>query len=173
MVQLGPHRLEMMEIEVPALEAGEALLRVEACGLCGSDIEQFNGTLGYLTPESFPMIPGHEPVGIIEEIDPATARAWGVAAGDRVAVVPHLACNERRAPAMAIFERAIARGEIRADADPGMLIDLISGFFWHRKLIRRAATPYSGAERFVDALLSGIALSSPPQGAARVRRATS
>jgi threonine dehydrogenase-like Zn-dependent dehydrogenase len=96
MVQLGPRRLEMMEVEVPALEAGGALLRVEACGLCGSDIEQFNGTLGYLTPQSFPMIPGHEPVGIIEEIDAGTARDWGVAAGDRVAVVPHLACGDCR-----------------------------------------------------------------------------
>lgn len=96
MVQLGPRRLEMMEIDVPALEAGEALLRVEACGLCGSDIEQYHGTLGYLTPESFPMIPGHEPVGIIEEIDSATARAWGIATGDRVAVVPHLACGRCR-----------------------------------------------------------------------------
>ncbi len=93
MVQLGAERLELMERDVPALGPGEALLRVEACGLCGSDIEQYHARLGYLTAESFPMIPGHEPVGIIEEIDPEAARAWGIAAGDRVAVAPHLSCG--------------------------------------------------------------------------------
>jgi AcrR family transcriptional regulator len=81
--------------------------------------------------------------------------------------------DERRALAMAIFERAIARGEIRADSDPGLLIDMISGFFWHRKLIRRAAIRYDQAERFVDILLDGIGVSRPPRDAARVPRARS
>jgi threonine dehydrogenase-like Zn-dependent dehydrogenase len=70
------------------------LLRVEACGLCGSDIEQYRGSLPYLTPAAFPMIPGHEPVGIIEDIDPQAARSWNVKAGDRVAIAPHIVCGE-------------------------------------------------------------------------------
>lgn len=81
--------------------------------------------------------------------------------------------DERRALAMAIFERAIVRGEIDRYADAGLLIDMISGFFWHRKLIRRAAIRYDQAERFVDVVLDGIAVSRPPRGAARVPRARS
>jgi threonine dehydrogenase-like Zn-dependent dehydrogenase len=93
MVQFAARRFELMELDVPRLGPGEALLRVEACGLCGSDIEQYRGTLPYLTPAAFPMIPGHEPVGIIEDIDPEAARAWDVQAGDRVAIAPHLVCG--------------------------------------------------------------------------------
>ena len=40
-----------------------------------------------------PMIPGHEPLGIIEEIAPATAARWGVSAGDRVAVEILIPCR--------------------------------------------------------------------------------
>jgi threonine dehydrogenase-like Zn-dependent dehydrogenase len=82
-----------MELDVPPVRAGEALLRVEACGLCGSDIEQYEGHMAYQTPDAFPMIPGHEPVGIIEEISPEAERAWNVSAGDRIALVPHLICG--------------------------------------------------------------------------------
>jgi threonine dehydrogenase-like Zn-dependent dehydrogenase len=39
------------------------------------------------------MIPGHEPVGVIEELGPAAAARWGVKAGDRVALEPHLSCG--------------------------------------------------------------------------------
>lgn len=93
MVLMGPQHFEMMELDVPTLCPGEALLRVEACGLCGTDIEQYEGRMAYQDAEAFPAIPGHEPVGIIEEISPEAERAWGVSAGDRVALVPHLICG--------------------------------------------------------------------------------
>jgi AcrR family transcriptional regulator len=64
--------------------------------------------------------------------------------------------DKRRAAALRIFERARARGEMRDDADPEMLIDLISAFFWYRKLIRRAPIRRDGIVPFVDALLLGI-----------------
>ena len=93
MVQVADRRLEMQEIEVPRVAPAEALLRVEACGLCGSDIEQYRGTFSGKRPDSYPLIPGHEPVGVIEEIGSEAARSWGVRAGDRVALVPHLTCG--------------------------------------------------------------------------------
>ena len=43
------------------------------------------------------MIPGHEPVGIIEEIGDEAARRWGLKAGDRVAVEPTRGCGHCRA----------------------------------------------------------------------------
>jgi AcrR family transcriptional regulator len=64
--------------------------------------------------------------------------------------------NARRAAAMRVFERAVARGEMRADADPGMLIDIVSAYFWYLKLIRRTPIPAKGIEAFVDAVMNGI-----------------
>jgi len=64
--------------------------------------------------------------------------------------------DERRAVALGIFERAIARGEMRPDADVQMLIDLISAFFWYRKLIRRAAIKREGVTEFIETILHGI-----------------
>lgn len=93
MVLIAEKRLEMMEMEVPPVRPGEALLRVEACGMCGTDIQQYRGTLNRTTPECYPVIPGHEPVGIIEEISAEAAKNWGVAAGDRVAVLPMICCG--------------------------------------------------------------------------------
>ena len=61
MVQTAPRTLEMRDLPIPDIEADSAILRIEACGICGSDYEQFEGVLK--TP--MPVIPGHEPVGII------------------------------------------------------------------------------------------------------------
>ena len=89
MVLTGPRRLEPRELPVPEIGDDGALLRVEACGICGSDYEQFEGVLRTPTP----VIPGHEPVGIVEEIGDRAARRWGVDVGDRVAVENLISCR--------------------------------------------------------------------------------
>jgi threonine dehydrogenase-like Zn-dependent dehydrogenase len=91
-VQTGPRQMELREFPRPVIAspADGALLRVEACGICGSDVEQYKGALG---SRGLPMVPGHEPLGIIEEITPETAARWGVAAGDRVAVEILIPCR--------------------------------------------------------------------------------
>ncbi|MBT9447532.1 MAG: zinc-binding dehydrogenase [Hyphomonadaceae bacterium] len=89
MVQTAPRRLEMRDLPIPEIEADSAILRIEACGICGSDYEQFEGVLS--TP--MPVIPGHEPVGIIEAIGDKAARRWRVDVGDRVAVETMLSCH--------------------------------------------------------------------------------
>ena len=66
-----------------------ALLRVEACGICGSDAEQYAGVI----PVRMPLIPGHEPLGIIERIGDRAAKRWGVNVGDRVAVEALIRCG--------------------------------------------------------------------------------
>lgn len=93
MVQLGDERLEMQELEIPKIGPEEGLLRVEACGLCGSDVDQFHGGTIARGLGSYPMIPGHEPVGVIESIGAISAKRWGIAVGDRVALEPHLSCG--------------------------------------------------------------------------------
>lgn len=89
MVQTGVRKLEPRELPLPEIGDDDALLRVEACGICGSDVEQFEGVLR--TP--VPVIPGHEPLGVIEKIGDAAARRWRVDVGDRVAVETMLSCR--------------------------------------------------------------------------------
>jgi threonine dehydrogenase-like Zn-dependent dehydrogenase len=92
-VQTAPRTLEMRELPIPEIDDDSALLRVEACGICGSDVEQYTGTL----PVRLPLIPGHEPLGIIERIGDRAAQRWGVTAGDRVAVETLIPCGHCRA----------------------------------------------------------------------------
>lgn len=88
-VQTGPRRLEMRELPIPEIDDESALLRVEACGICGSDAEQYAGVL----PAPRPSVLGHEPLGVIERIGDRAARRWGVEAGDRVAVEALIPCG--------------------------------------------------------------------------------
>jgi len=87
-VQTGPRKHELRELPRPSIGDEDALMRVEACGICGSDVEQFEG--GGRVGQA---IPGHEPLGIIEEIGPRAAERWGVQPGDRVAVESYLPCR--------------------------------------------------------------------------------
>ncbi|MGH3301881.1 MAG: zinc-dependent alcohol dehydrogenase [Streptosporangiaceae bacterium] len=93
-VQVAPGQLELREFPRPKTGADDGLLRVEANGICGSDVETFRGHLGGPRPA---FIPGHEPLGIIEEIGDRAAERFGVQPGDRVAVeviVPCRACQD-------------------------------------------------------------------------------
>ena len=89
MVQTAPRTLVPRDLPIPDIDDESALLRVEACGICGSDYEQFDGALR--TP--MPVIPGHEPLGIIDKIGDGAAQRWGVDVGDRVAVETMLSCR--------------------------------------------------------------------------------
>ena len=89
MVQTAPGELVAQDLPIPEIGHDDALLRIEACGICGSDYEQFEGVLK--TP--VPVIPGHEPLGRIERIGDGAAQRWGVDVGDRVAVETMLACR--------------------------------------------------------------------------------
>src|SRR5208282_4528553 len=88
-VQTGPRKLETREFPLPEISADDALLKLEVCGICGSDYEQYEGGIAI----SSPVIPGHEPLGIIEKIGAIAAKRWGVAEGDRVAVEVLLPCG--------------------------------------------------------------------------------
>lgn len=91
-VQTGPRALEMRDIAIPDITDESALLRLEACGICGSDAEQYNGVIQV----PLPLIPGHEPLGIIERIGDKAAARWGVDVGDRVAVETLIPCGHCR-----------------------------------------------------------------------------
>ena len=92
-VQTAPRSLELRELPIPDIDDDSGLLRIEACGICGSDAEQYAGTL----PAEYPVILGHEPLGVIAKIGDRAARRWGVDVGDRVAVEAPIPCGHCRA----------------------------------------------------------------------------
>lgn len=85
----APRVLVPRALPVPEISDDDGVLRVEACGLCGTDHEQYTGELF----PGFAFVPGHEAVGVIEAIGPAAEARWGVRAGDRVAVEVFLSCR--------------------------------------------------------------------------------
>jgi threonine dehydrogenase-like Zn-dependent dehydrogenase len=88
----GDSRHEVRSFPEPDPPPGGAVLRVEACGLCGSDLAQHEGGVG-VPGERFPVVPGHEIVGRVAKLTDAGASAWGLAEGDRVCVDEILRCG--------------------------------------------------------------------------------
>jgi (R,R)-butanediol dehydrogenase / meso-butanediol dehydrogenase / diacetyl reductase len=84
----GTPGLKIMDSPVPKIDSGEALIRVKYVGVCGSDIFICSGKNPRINP---PLIPGHEVVGEIAEIDDQKQRFQ---VGDRVAIFPPLSCGE-------------------------------------------------------------------------------
>jgi L-iditol 2-dehydrogenase len=81
-------RLAEMPIEDPG--PGEVQVRVEAVGVCGSDLHAYSeGSVGD-SPNVYPMVLGHEPAGTIVRTGPGVT---GLAAGDRGALEPALYCH--------------------------------------------------------------------------------
>lgn len=101
-----PRRLREVELPLPDLGDDDGLLRVDACGLCGTDHEQFTGLL----PGPGPFIPGHETVGVIEALGASAASRWGVAVGDRVAVEVFQSCRSCAACRAGIYRRCERHG---------------------------------------------------------------
>ena len=118
----APRALVARDLPMPEIGADDALLRVEACGLCGTDHEEYTGQLfpGYA------FVPGHESVGIVEQIGADAARRWNVREGQRVAVEVFLscgACSECRAGTYRRCERHGLRdmyGFVPVDHAPGL-----------------------------------------------------
>jgi L-iditol 2-dehydrogenase len=91
MEDVGSVRVE--DVADPVLDPAGALLRVEACGICGTDARTFfNGD-----PRApSPWVLGHEPVGVLVEVGPDADLPPGIAAGDRVFLGSILTCGRCR-----------------------------------------------------------------------------
>jgi threonine dehydrogenase-like Zn-dependent dehydrogenase len=96
---LGSRRLRLTEVLPPTPEPGDALLRVRASGICGSDLHGL-----YRPDRAVPCIPGHEIVGEVVTGPPGS----GLEAGQRVVVFPKEHCGRCRLclQGMAIYCRS-------------------------------------------------------------------
>jgi len=94
-VLVKPRTLEAREFARPTIGRDDGLLRIEACGICGSDYEQYEGAQpAHQDYTPYPVIPGHEPLGVIEELGTRARQRWGVKEGDRVAVRSGYGCGK-------------------------------------------------------------------------------
>jgi L-iditol 2-dehydrogenase len=86
---VSPRSFAVRDYSRPKAAPGEVLVRVEAVGICGSDLHYFSeGHIGDV-PAKYPMVLGHEPVGTIVECGDGVT---GWSAGDRVALEPPSYC---------------------------------------------------------------------------------
>jgi alcohol dehydrogenase len=118
----APRQLVPRHLPIPEVGADDGLLRVEACGLCGTDHEQYTGAL----PAGFAFVPGHESVGTIEALGERAAARWGVAVGDRVAVEVFQSCGTCEPCRAGLYRRCDRHGMrdmygfVALDTAPGL-----------------------------------------------------
>ena len=80
-----PHILNVITKPLRTLKQDEVLVKVEACGICGTDVHIVEGA----SRSSPPVVIGHEFAGVVEDVGRSVVE---VAAGQRVAVDPNISC---------------------------------------------------------------------------------
>ena len=160
-VLVKPKTIELRELPRPAIGADDALLRIEACGICGSDYEQYDGVAPH-TPDyqQYPVVPGHEPLGVIEEIGASAKKRWGVAEGDRVAVRSGYGCGRCEACARWEPRACRTRGGTYGYTDVGKPPFLWGGYAEHMYLC-----PLSVVKKMDARIPAGVAVMFNPLAA--------
>lgn len=82
------NNFEIAEMPLPAVGTGEVLVRVEACGICGSDVHGYDGSSGRRIP---PIVMGHEAAGVVAAVG---AGVEDYREGDRVTFDSTVYCGE-------------------------------------------------------------------------------
>jgi threonine dehydrogenase-like Zn-dependent dehydrogenase len=146
----GPGRIEMHEIPRPFPKADEALIRVESCGVCASNVAPFEGRPWFSYPFE-PGAPGHEACGRIETLGQSVT-GWRI--GDRVVFLsshgfaeydvaktaamiawpPQFDCEQIPAEPIGCVMNILRRSEIK----PGMTVAVVGIGFLGTLLIQLA-----------------------------------
>src|SRR5690625_1158921 len=89
-VLYGPGKVVVEQFDLTRHSPSDGILRVEATGVCGTDIAAYQGTFNeYVVPR----VLGHEVIGTIHELGDEASAKWEVQPGDRVAIEEYLPCG--------------------------------------------------------------------------------
>jgi len=88
LVHTAAFKFELRDVPVPTPQENEVRIRVQAVGICGSDVHGYTGTTGRRIP---PIIMGHEASGVVESVGKAVSN---VTPGERVTFDSTVYCNE-------------------------------------------------------------------------------
>lgn len=83
-VYIGPQKMEVRDVLVPNISEDEVLLKIAACGVCGTDVVKFQYDM--VKP---PIVLGHEVAGTIEKVGRNVTK---FKTGDRIVVAHHTPC---------------------------------------------------------------------------------
>jgi L-iditol 2-dehydrogenase len=103
LVHTKPYVLEYCDHPDPPLGEDDVLVRVRACGICGSDVAGYTGKTGRRIP---PIIMGHEAAGAVERME---KNVTGFAPGDRVCFDSTVYCNQCPACRQGLYNRCMKR----------------------------------------------------------------
>jgi L-iditol 2-dehydrogenase len=81
-------KLELVQMDVPEIGPDDVLVRVRACGICGSDVHGLDGSTGRRLP---PLVMGHEAAGVVER---AGSNVRDLQPGDRVTFDSTIYCGQ-------------------------------------------------------------------------------
>jgi L-iditol 2-dehydrogenase len=84
----APGEIELREVEAPTPGPGEALLRIQRIGVCGSDVHVYHGKHPFT---SYPVVQGHE---LSATVEAAGEGVKGLAPGTKVTSMPQITCGE-------------------------------------------------------------------------------
>lgn len=80
-------KYSLKDVPIPKIGEEDVLIKVDTCGICGTDVHIYEGTF----PANFPLIIGHEFSGIIKEVG---RKVKNFKVGDAVAVNPNTTCGK-------------------------------------------------------------------------------
>ena len=170
----GPRRLRLREIDAPGFSPDQVLLRVRACGICGSDVQYYNGinpwslhTLGVNEEMPGNVILGHEVAGEVARLGVAVS---SLRRGDRVGVIAFRSCGtcyQCRAGSHNLCANMLHIGHDGRWGDVGYIPGGLAEFMpvWEDK-----ACPLPGSITFVEATqLDGLAVCVHAINRSRIR----
>ncbi|UCH61819.1 MAG: zinc-binding alcohol dehydrogenase family protein [Fidelibacterota bacterium] len=89
MTFLEPGKMELIDISKPEMGPEDVLIDIRYVGLCGTDLNTYRGKMPFV---SYPLIPGHEVSGVVQEKGAQVPDT--VAEGDKVTILPYFPCGD-------------------------------------------------------------------------------